>query len=93
MTKQEAEIITSYLLTKHSIVNSVCLVALNDLKEHTEKHDRKIYQAIRQNIIKCRDEQQALHDLYKTIFPKDNSFWQIYEGVNKAIDEYLLKNN
>lgn len=93
MNKSESQTITSFLITKQALLNSVCLVALNDLKEHTQKNDAKIYNGIRQNVNKCKTEQQALHDLYKKVFPKDNSFWEIYDKLNDVVDKFLLENS
>ena len=59
-----------FMLTKHVLLNSATLTALIDLKEHIQANDKRLYNALRQNIVKLIKEQQAIHDIYEKIIPK-----------------------
>lgn len=81
-----------FLLTKHVLLNSATLTALIDFKEHLMANDKKLYNALRQNIVKLIKEQQAIHNLYKKIIPEtDFVFWKMLDEINEQIDKTLLK--
>lgn len=81
-----------FLLTKHVLLNSATLTALIDFKEHIQANDKRLYNALRQNIVKLIKEQQAIHDIYKKIIPKtDFVFWKMLDEINENIDKTLLK--
>lgn len=81
-----------FLLTKHVLLNSATLTALIDLKEHLMANDKRLYNGLRQNIIKLIKEQQAIHNLYEKIIPKEDFvFWKMLDEINEQIDKTLLK--
>ena len=81
-----------FMLTKHVLLNSATLTALIDLKEHIQANDKRLYNGLRQNIIKLIKDQQAMHDIYEKIIPEtDFVFWKMLDEINEQIDKTLLK--
>lgn len=83
---------TDFLLTKHLLINSVALIALNDLKEELMLSNKPLYHALRSKINKTKELQQSLHDLYKLILNgREADFFEKVEFINDLIDNELLK--
>ena len=91
MTSQKDKSVSDYLLTKHLLINSLCLIVLNDLKDHTQQKDKQLYNGIRNNLNKCKSEQQMLHDLYSNIISNSSDFFGAVDELNNLIDKFLLK--
>lgn len=92
MTKQESAEITSFLLTRSLLLNSIAQTAARDLKEHTMEHDKAIYHCMRNPLTNVIDKQQNLHDIYKGIIPKENFiFWMKLDEIVELIDKKLLE--
>ena len=91
MTSHDNKAVSDYLLTKHLLINSLCLIALNDLKEHIQLKDKQLYNGIRNNLNKCKSEQQMLHDLYSKIIANSSEFFGAVDELNNLIDKFLLK--
>lgn len=90
MAKDNSKI--EFLLTKHVLLNQVTLSALIDLKEELMQNNKPLYNGLRQNINKLISEQQAIHEIYKKIIPKDNlAVWDLLEQINDSTDKILLK--
>lgn len=83
---------TDFLLTKHLLLNSVTLIALNDFKEEIKDNNKPLYHALRNKINKVNELQQSLHDLYKQILNgRDSDFFEQIETINDLVDGHLLK--
>ena len=83
---------TDFLLTKHLLLNSVTLIALNDFKEEIKENNKPLYHALRNKINKVKELQQSLHDLYKQILNgRDSDFFEQIEAINDLVDGHLLK--
>jgi hypothetical protein len=83
--------LTSYIITKQLLLNSLAATTAYELKEHTKVNDKKVYHHLRQELSVAIKRADELHKVYMRVIPEDNTFfWQKLDELNKLIDENLL---